>query len=146
MNTNMRGLITCVLLGSMAAAGSANGLSLYKCILLDGSGVVYQDQEPNSTECRIEKKEFDPDANVIPYPKSTGVQQSHPGSKNSSQSTSGIPDEETRQDVLITGEEEGVGAEDLGKLPGRGTSTTPSTATGIIAPAAPVAPGGAVGP
>ena len=66
----MHGFITCVLL-ALLAAGPARGLSLYKCVLLDGSGVVYQDLEPNSSECRIEKKEIDPDANVIPFPEST---------------------------------------------------------------------------
>ena len=141
----MHGFITCVLL-ALLAAGPARGLSLYKCVLLDGSGVVYQDLEPNSSECRIEKKEIDPDANVIPFPESTGGQQSQPGSTNSSQGTSGIPGEETRPDVLITGEEEGVSVKDPGKLPGRGAPTAPPTSTGIIAPPAPVAPGGAVGP
>jgi len=135
----MRRYITCVLLGFLAATGPVYGLTLYKCFLLDGSGVVYQDQEPNSADCRIEKKELDPDANVVPSTELTGEQQAD--SAISSQGTSGIPDEKTRPDVLITGEDEALDSPPVGE-PG----IAPNTATGNVAPAAPLAPGGFTGP
>ena len=47
-------------------AGHANALTLYKCILLDGGGVIYQEAPPSVSECLIEKKDLNPDANVIP--------------------------------------------------------------------------------
>jgi len=62
----MRGSSFCILLLALAAASPATGLTLYKCVLLDGGGVVYQEDEPNASECLIEKKNLNPDANVIP--------------------------------------------------------------------------------
>ena len=62
----MRGSSFYILLLALAAASPAMGLTLYKCVLLDGSGVIYQEDKPSATECRIETKNLNPDANVIP--------------------------------------------------------------------------------
>ena len=51
---------------TLTMAGPADGLTLYKCVLLDGGGIIYQEEEPSESECVVEKKDLDPNANVIP--------------------------------------------------------------------------------
>ncbi len=64
----MRGSIFCrpLLALTITMAGPADGLTLYKCVLLDGGGIIYQEDKPSESECLVEKKDLDPDANVIP--------------------------------------------------------------------------------
>ena len=50
----------------MFDTAAASGLTLYKCVLLDGGGIIYQEGKPSGSECMIEKKVLDPNANVIP--------------------------------------------------------------------------------
>lgn len=55
--------------------GAAKALTLYKCELRNGGGIVYQETRPSDSECLIEKKDLDPDANVIPAAEFIGGQQ-----------------------------------------------------------------------
>ncbi|MDA9982856.1 hypothetical protein N9H39_09005 [Gammaproteobacteria bacterium] len=63
----MRNSIICIpmLAMTIVMAGPASGLTLYKCVLLDGGGIIYQANEPSESECVVEKKDLDPNANVI---------------------------------------------------------------------------------
>lgn len=158
-STMLRSII-CILLLTLAIAGPASGLTLYKCVLLDGSGVIYQDQEPSDAECKVEQKDLDPDANVIPAAEFTGQQQQAPSGSSTSE-RSGAPDEREDEDVLITGEEDELGVGDPGNTPVKepptantgttartaGTSGTGTAAAGgAVAPPAPLPPGGILGP
>jgi hypothetical protein len=153
--------IICILLLTLASAAPTSGLTLYKCVLLDGSGVIYQDQEPSDAECKVEQKDLDPDANVIPAAEFTGQQEPQAPSGSSSSERSGAPDEPVDEDVLITGEEDELGVGDPGNTPVKepptantgttagsaGTAGTGTTATGgVVAPPAPLPPGGILGP
>jgi hypothetical protein len=62
----MRASMGCTALLGVAIVAPAGGLTLYKCVLRDGSGIVYQQHKPTETECAVEIKRLDPDANVIP--------------------------------------------------------------------------------
>ena len=157
----MRGFIICILLGALAAANPVNGLTLYKCMLLDGSGVIYQDHEPDSSKCRIEKKEFDPDANLVPGDRSANNQNRQPESGNTSTTPSGAPDKSQDEAVLITGDEPELLVNDPANTPANEPAPAdPGTEadSGATSPAAPgaggagfglpgqVAPAGSLGP
>ena len=71
----MHGSIIRPRLLALAIAVAANALTLYKCELRNGGGIVYQEDKPSESECLIEKKELDPNANVIPAAEFIGGQQ-----------------------------------------------------------------------
>lgn len=73
----------------LAVTGTAYGLTLYKCVLRDGSGIVYQEHKPSESECQIEKKYLDPNANVIPASEFIGGQQLGPTSEDASEAQAG---------------------------------------------------------
>jgi len=64
----MRGSLFCIplLALTITMASPADGLTFYKCVLLDGGGIIYQEDEPSESECVVEKKDLNPNANVIP--------------------------------------------------------------------------------
>lgn len=60
---------------ALAVTGAANALTLYKCELRNGGGIIYQKEKPSESECLIEKKNLDPNANVIPAAEFIGGEQ-----------------------------------------------------------------------
>jgi hypothetical protein len=90
----MRGSIFCIplLALTIAMASPADGLTLYKCVLLDGGGIIYQEDEPSESECVVEKKDLDPNANVIPAEDFIGGKEPEALTGNGSTAPAAAPD------------------------------------------------------